>query len=220
VLHDSIKEGKSLLFEGAQGALLDLDHGTFPFVTSSNASALGMAAGCGVPTKNVERFIGVIKSYTTRVGAGPFPSEQDNEIGQLIRDKGNEYGTTTGRPRRCGWFDGVVVKYSATIGGINELAMMHLDTLSGMKELKICKSYIVDGVETDFFPSDAATLEKVECVYEALPGWDENIEQVNSYDQLPANAKSYVEAVERVTGVPVTMIGVGPKRDQVIYRNI
>ncbi|MFI4910669.1 MAG: adenylosuccinate synthase [Sedimentisphaeraceae bacterium JB056] len=219
-LHDSIKEGKSLLFEGAQGALLDLDHGTFPFVTSSNASALGMAAGCGVPTKNVESFIGVIKSYTTRVGAGPFPTEQDNEIGQLIRDKGNEYGTTTGRPRRCGWFDGVVVKYSATIGGINELAMMHLDTLAGMKELKVCKSYIVDGVETDFFPCDAATLERVECVYETVPGWDENLENVTDYDQLPDNAKAYIKTVERVTGVPVTIIGVGPKRDQTIFRSL
>jgi adenylosuccinate synthase len=218
-LHDSINDGKSLLFEGAQGALLDLDHGTFPFVTSSNASALGMAAGSGVPTKHVERFIGVIKSYTTRVGAGPFPTEQENEIGELIRDKGNEYGTTTGRPRRCGWFDGVVVKYSATIGGINELAMMHLDTLSGMKEIKVCGSYIVDGVETDFFPSDAATLERIECVYETLPGWDENLENITAYDELPANARAYVDTVERITGIPVTIIGVGPKRDQTIFRN-
>ena len=217
-LHDSINDGKSLLFEGAQGALLDLDHGTFPFVTSSNASALGMSAGCGVPTKKVDTFIGVIKSYTTRVGAGPFPTEQDNEIGQLIRDKGNEYGTTTGRPRRCGWFDGVVVKYSATIGGINELAMMHLDTLSGMKELKVCSSYIVDGEKTDFFPSDAKRLSGAECVYETVPGWDENLENIKSYDELPVNAKAYVDTVERITGVPVTIIGVGPKREQTIFR--
>ncbi len=218
-LHKAIKEGKSLLFEGAQGALLDLDHGTFPFVTSSNASALGMAAGCGVPTKNVDRFIGVIKSYTTRVGAGPFPTEQNNEIGQLIRDKGNEYGTTTGRPRRCGWFDGVVVKYSATIGGIDELAMMHLDTLSGMKDIKVCGSYMIDGVETDFFPSDAHTLSKVKCIYETVPGWDEDLSEVKDFDSLPANAKAYVNTVERVTGVPVTIIGVGPKRSQTIFRN-
>ena len=217
-LHDSINDGKTLLFEGAQGALLDLDHGTFPFVTSSNASALGMSAGCGVPTKKVDTFIGVIKSYTTRVGAGPFPTEQDNEIGQLIRDKGNEYGTTTGRPRRCGWFDGVVVKYSATIGGINELAMMHLDTLSGMKEMKVCSSYIVDGEKTDFFPSDAKRLSSAQCVYETVPGWEENLEDIKTYDELPANAKAYIDTVERITGVPVTIIGVGPKREQTIFR--
>ena len=219
LLHEAIDNGENLLFEGAQGALLDLDHGTFPFVTSSNASALGMAPGCGVPSKLVENFLGVIKAYTTRVGAGPFPTELDNEIGQAIRDRGNEYGTTTGRPRRCGWFDGVVVKYSAKIGGINELAMMHLDTLSGMKELKICKSYIVDGVETDFFPSDAATLEGVECVYVSVPGWDEDLTQMTKYEQLPANAKAYVDMVEKVTGVPVGVVGVGPGRSQAIFRN-
>lgn len=218
-LHNSLGQGKNVLFEGAQGALLDLDHGTFPFVTSSNASALGMSAGCGVPSCKVERFLGVIKSYTTRVGAGPFPTEQDNAIGDLIREKGHEFGTTTGRPRRCGWFDGVVVKYSAAIGGINELAVMHLDTLAGMKELKICTSYIVDGEKTDFFPSDAATLERVECVYETLPGWEGDLSKITEYKDLPENARKYIAAIERVTGVRVSMVGTGPKRSHIIYQN-
>jgi adenylosuccinate synthase len=139
-LHEAIDAGKSILFEGAQGALLDLDHGTFPFVTSSNASALGLGPGCGVPAQKVDRFMGVVKAYTTRVGAGPFPSEQDNEIGDAIRVKGNEFGTTTGRPRRCGWFDAVAVAFTARLGGVNEIAMMHLDTLARQKELKICKA--------------------------------------------------------------------------------
>lgn len=219
LLHESMAEGKKILFEGAQGALLDLDHGTFPFVTSSNASALGMSAGCGVPACKVERFLGVIKSYTTRVGAGPFPTEQDNETGQLIRDKGHEYGTTTGRPRRCGWFDGVVVKYSAAIGGINGLAVMHLDTLAGMKELKICTAYVVDGEKTDFFPTEASVLEKVECVYETLPGWEGELSEITKYEDLPENARSYIAAIERVTGVPVVMVGTGPKRNHIIYKD-
>lgn len=218
LLHEKINENKSLLFEGAQGALLDLDHGTFPFVTSSNASSLGMSAGCGVPAGKVEKFIGVVKAYTSRVGAGPFPSEQDNDIGQTIRDKGNEYGTTTGRPRRCGWFDAVAVKYSATIGGINELAMMHLDTLAGFKELKICRAYKIDGKETDWFEPEADKLETAQCVYETLPGFDEDLTNIEKYEQLPQKAKDYIAAIEKYTGVPVSMIGVGPKRSQVIYK--
>ncbi|AQT67621.1 Adenylosuccinate synthetase [Anaerohalosphaera lusitana] len=217
-LHESIEQGKNILFEGAQGALLDLDHGTFPFVTSSNASALGMGPGCGVPNQKVDRFIGLVKAYTTRVGEGPFPTEQDNDTGQLIRDKGNEYGTTTGRPRRCGWFDGVATAYTARIGGITEVAMMHLDTLAGMPELKICKAYSVNGRETDFFPIDGEELASAECVYETLPGWDEDISGVQNFEDLPQNAKNYVEKVEQIIGVPVTMIGVGPKRSQAITR--
>ena len=219
-LHKSMEAGKDVLFEGAQGALLDLDHGTFPFVTSSNASALGMPAGCGVPAKKVDKFIGVVKSYTTRVGAGPFPTEQDNEVGDNIRIKGHEFGTTTGRPRRCGWFDGIVVKYSVTIGGIDELAMMHLDTLAGMDEIKVCSSYMIDGVQTDFFPSNAAELEKVECVYETVPGWEGDLSLCKTYDELPENAKSYIKKVEQIVGIPVTIIGVGPKRSQTIFREV
>ena len=217
-LHKSIAGGKSILFEGAQGSLLDLDHGTFPFVTSSNSSALGMPAGSGVPGKFVDKFIGLIKAYTTRVGAGPFPAEQENETGQYIRDKGHEYGTTTGRPRRCGWFDAVPVAYSVTIGGIDEVAMMHLDTLSGLEELKICRAYKIDGKETTFFPANKDRLSLAEPVYETLPGWNEDLTEVNNFEDLPLNAQNYVLRIEEYIGKPITFVGVGPKRSQTIFR--
>jgi len=217
-LHKSMADGKSVLFEGAQGTLLDIDHGTFPFVTSSNASSLGMPAGSGVPARMVDKFLGVVKAYTTRVGAGPFPTEQDNEIGQYIRDKGHEYGTTTGRPRRCGWFDGVAASYSATIGSIDAVAMMHLDTLAGLKEIKLCTAYEIDGKRTSFFPANAAKLSRAKCVYETVPGWDNDLTQTTRFDDLPQNAKNYVKLVERTIKRPVTIIGVGPKRSQTIFR--
>ncbi|MBN2136228.1 MAG: adenylosuccinate synthase [Sedimentisphaerales bacterium] len=217
-LHASISRGKSVLFEGAQGALLDIDHGTFPYVTSSNSSPLGMPSGSGVPAKMVDKFVGVAKAYSTRVGAGPFPSEQDNEIGQFIRDKGHEYGTTTGRPRRCGWFDAVAVAYSVTIGGIDSIALMHLDTLSTLKELSICRAYRIDGEEKTFFPANIARLAKAEAVYETLPGWDEDISEVKDFNDLPANAQDYVCRLEELTKAPITMVGIGPRRDQVIRR--
>jgi len=218
LLHKSIAEGKTILFEGAQGSMLDLDHGTFPFVTSSNSTSLGMPAGCGVPAKIVDKFIGVIKAYTTRVGAGPFPAEQDNDIGQYIRDKGHEYGTTTGRPRRCGFFDAVPVSYGIAIGAIDCLALLHLDTLSGLKELKICKAYEIDGQRTSFFPTNEAKLSQACPVYETVPGWDEEITDVSDFNDLPVNAQNYVCRVEEMTGKPVTIIGVGPKRNQTIFR--
>ncbi|MDH4239072.1 MAG: adenylosuccinate synthase [Phycisphaerae bacterium] len=217
-LHKAIADGKSILFEGAQGSLLDIDHGTFPFVTSSNSSSLGMPAGSGVPSKIVDKFIGVIKAYTTRVGAGPFPAEQDNDIGQYIRDRGNEYGTTTGRPRRCGWFDAVPVSYAITIGAIDCIALLHLDTLSGLKELKICKAYEIDGEQICFFPTNAAQLSRATPIYETVAGWDEEITEVSDFNDLPVNAQNYICRVEEMTGKPVTIIGVGPKRNQTIFR--
>ena len=217
-LHKAIGAKKSILFEGAQGSLLDLDHGTFPFVTSSNSSSLGMSAGCGVPAKLVDKFLGVIKAYTTRVGSGPFPTEQDNVTGQYIREKGHEYGTTTGRPRRCGWFDAVAVTYSVRIGAIDEIALMHLDTLSGLKEVKLCRAYKIGGKETTFFPSDADRLSQAECVYETLPGWAEDITGITDFDKLPSNAKKYVKLLGKTIGIPVTMVSVGPKRTQTIVR--
>lgn len=218
-LHKSLAEEKTILFEGAQGALLDLDHGTFPFVTSSNSSSLGMPSGSGVPARMVDKFIGVVKAYTTRVGAGPFPSEQDNDTGQYIRDRGNEYGTTTGRPRRCGWFDAVAASYAATIGAIDSIALLHLDTLSGLKELKICRAYKINGREITFFPASIARLSQAEPVYETVPGWDEEITDVSNFEDLPANAKDYVNRVEKIIGKPIDIIGVGPKRDQTIFRD-
>jgi len=217
-LHKSIADGKPILFEGAQGALLDLDHGTFPFVTSSNSSPLGMPAGCGVPAKMVDKFIGVAKAYTTRVGGGPFPTEQDNEIGRYIRDRGNEYGTTTGRPRRCGWFDAVAVSYAVTIGSIDEIALMHLDTLSGLKEVKICRAYKINGKETMFFPTNATKLLNAQCVYESIPGWDQDITSVDDFHELPLNVQNFVCLIEEMVGKPVTIIGVGPARSQTIFR--
>lgn len=217
-LHRSIAQGKSILFEGAQGALLDLDHGTFPYVTSSNSSSLGMPAGCGVPGKVVDKYIGVAKAYTTRVGAGPFPTEQDNEIGQYIRDRGHEYGTTTGRPRRCGWFDAVAASYSVRIGGIDSVALMHLDTLSGLKEIKVCRAYKVDGQEKTFFPANTARLATAQPCYETVPGWDQEITEARDFYDLPLNARDYVHRIEEQIAAPITMIGVGPARHQTIFR--
>lgn len=217
-LHRSMDEGKRILFEGAQGSLLDIDHGTFPYVTSSNASALGLGPGCGVPAQKIGRFIGVVKAYSTRVGSGPFPSEQDNAIGNRIREKGHEYGTTTGRPRRCGWFDAVAVRYTAKISGITEIAMMHLDTLAGMEEVSVCCDYQIDGKTVSFFPADSNKLAKAKCVYRTLPGWSEDLSGYTRFDDLPKTAKDYVAAVEAIVGVPIRMIGIGPKRSQALLR--
>ncbi|MBN1360044.1 MAG: adenylosuccinate synthase [Sedimentisphaerales bacterium] len=217
-LHTSIDAGKSVLFEGAQGSLLDLDHGTFPYVTSSNSSSLGLPSGCGVPARMVNKYIGVVKAYTTRVGAGPFPTEQDNEIGNFIRDAGHEYGTTTGRPRRCGWFDAVAAAYGVKIGSIDALVLLHLDTLTGLQELKICHTYEVGGRQTTFFPANIARLAQARPVYETLPGWNDDISEVATFAQLPENARNYVRRIEKLLGKPVEMIGVGPKRSQTIVR--
>jgi adenylosuccinate synthase len=217
-LHKSIADGKSILLEGAQGTLLDVDHGTFPFVTGTNSSALGMPVGCGVPAKMIDKFFGVAKAYTTRVGAGPFPTEQDNQIGQYIRDKGKEYGTTTGRPRRCGWFDGVAVSYSVTIGGIDGIAMMHLDTLTGLKEIKVCRAYKINEKQISFFPADTSKLSQASPLYETVPGWDEDITEINDFHNLPLNAQNYIMLIEEMVKKPVIIIGVGPRRNQTIFR--
>jgi adenylosuccinate synthase len=219
LLHKAIGEGKSILFEGAQGSLLDLDHGTFPYVTSSNCSSLGLPAGCGVPARMVDKYIGVAKAYTTRVGAGPFPTELDNEIGQYIRDRGHEYGTTTGRPRRCGWFDAVAAAYSIRIGSVDSLALLHLDTLTGLKELKLCRAYRIDSREETFFPANIDRLAQAQPIYETLPGWQEDLEAAATFKELPPAAQAYLRRVEEIVGKPIEMIGVGPRRSQTIINH-
>jgi adenylosuccinate synthase len=218
LLHTAVADGKSILFEGAQGTLLDIDHGTFPFVTSSNSSSLGMPAGSGVPAKMVDKFLGVAKAYSTRVGSGPFPTEQDNETGQYIRDKGHEYGTTTGRPRRCGWFDAVAVSYAVTIGAIDSVALVHLDTLAGLKELKVCTAYKINGKQTTFFPANATRLSQARCVYETVGGWDDDITGIKNFGDLPASAQNYINLIEQKIQRQVTIIGLGPARNQIIIR--
>jgi len=216
-LLDKIESGSRVLFEGAQGALLDIDHGTFPFVTSSNSSGVGVASGSGVPGRWIERVIGVVKAYSTRVGGGPMPTEQSNAIGEHLRERGREYGTVTMRPRRCGWFDAVAARYTARLSGVDELAVMLLDVPGGLDELKICTAYTIDGVQTSHFPSHVDDLKKAVPVYETLPGWREELSTVRSYDALPAAAKRYLARIGELLGRPVSIVSVGPDREQTIF---
>jgi adenylosuccinate synthase len=218
-LLDAIDEGKKILFEGAQGSLLDIDHGTFPYVTSSNSSGVGVSNGSGVPAKHISKVVGILKAYTTRVGGGPFPTEQDNEVGQHIRDMGNEYGTVTKRPRRCGWFDAVAARYTSRLSGASVLSIMLLDVLSLLPEIKVCIAYEIDGVRTTNFPSHVDDIRKVEPVYETLPGWQQDITAVRDYDDLPDNAKDYLNRLSELVGVPVEIVSVGPDRVQTMFVN-
>jgi adenylosuccinate synthase len=216
LLLSEIEAGKRVLFEGAQGALLDVDHGTYPFVTSSNSSGVGISSGAGVPMKYVERIIGVVKAYSTRVGGGPFPTELDNEIGQYLRDRGNEYGTVTRRPRRCGWLDAVALRYTARLSGIDTIAVMLLDVLSGLSEVKICTAYELDGKQITRFPSHVDDVRRVAPVLETLPGWKEEVTACRSLRELPSNAQAYLARVSELVGRPIEMVSVGPERDQTI----
>ncbi|MCX7403045.1 MAG: adenylosuccinate synthase [Planctomycetia bacterium] len=216
-LLDNVEAGKRLLFEGAQGALLDIDHGTFPFVTSSNSSGVGVASGSGVPGRWIERVIGVVKAYSTRVGGGPLPTEQMNPIGEHLRQRGREYGTITMRPRRCGWFDAVAARYTARLSGVDQLAVMLLDVLGGLDELKICSAYTIDGNRVEQFPSHVDDLKKAVPIYETLPGWQEDLSSLRSYDDLPATAKRYLARIGELLGHPVAIVSVGPDREQTIF---
>lgn len=219
LLHEAIAEGKKLLFEGANACMLDIDHGTYPFVTSSNCSSLGIYPGSGIPGGRVGRVVGIMKAYTTRVGGGPFVTELDNEIGQRIRDRGREYGTTTGRPRRCGWLDLEVVRYSARLCGVTDLSLMLLDVLAGFDTLQVCTGYEVNGKKCSHFPADAAVLEKAKPIYETVEGFSEELSDIQNYHDLPAAARSYVELIEQHVGLPVSIVSYGPKRSQTLIRN-
>ncbi len=219
LLHEALGKGQGILFEAAQGTLLDVDHGTYPYVTSSNSSTAGVWSGSGVPARKLDRIVGVIKAYSTRVGRGPFPTELDDGpdgIGERIRRTGREYGTVTGRPRRCGWFDAVATRYSAALNDADELAVMLLDVLSGLPEVRIAIAYELDGRRVDHFPTDAFVLERCRPVYETLPGWRLDISAARRLADLPAAARRYVERLGELLGRPVTIISVGPDREQTI----
>lgn len=218
LLIDSWKAGKRIVFEGAHAVLLDIDHGTFPYVTSSNCSALGLYTGAGCPPQVVQNFVGIMKAYSTRVGGGPFPTEQDNEIGSYIRERGQEYGTTTRRPRRCGWFDSLAVRYSVELNGITAVALTLLDVLSGLDQIKICTGYNVRGQKLERFRADMDTLAEVEPIYEEMPGWKEDISGCKSFDELPANAKKYVLRLESLIGCPIKIVSVSPERSATLLR--
>lgn len=216
LLSRQLSSGKKVLFEGAQGALLDIDHGTYPYVTSSSTVAAAAASGTGIGPDYVRQVLGVIKAYTTRVGEGPFPSEDRSEVGDQLRQRGNEYGTTTGRPRRCGWFDAVIARYAARINGLTGLAVTKLDVLSGMDIINMAVSYQCRGKETRDFPMSIEELEQCTPVYEPFPGWDEDISRVRLIADLPAAARQFLNALEEAVGVKVELISVGPDRSQTI----
>ncbi|HKQ46509.1 MAG TPA: adenylosuccinate synthase [Phycisphaerae bacterium] len=218
VLHEALTAGRRVLFEGAQGSLLDINHGTFPFVTSSTCTAAGAAAAAGAPPTAIQSYLGVLKAYSTRVGGGPFPTELTDETGDAIRTRGREFGTTTGRPRRCGWFDAFAVRYSVALGGITQAAVMHLDTLSTFPEVRICTGYRYNGRDLRSFPADLRALSSVTPAYETLSGWREDLSVAKAYEELPDAARRYVDRLEATIGVPITLVSIGPARDATLHR--
>jgi adenylosuccinate synthase len=220
LLNDAVRDGKRVLFEAAQGSLLDVDHGSYPYVTSSNSSTDGVWSGTGVPSRYLDRVIGVLKAYSTRVGKGPFPTELNDGpqgIGERIRQSGREFGTVTGRPRRCGWFDAVAVRHSIRLSAADDLALMLLDVLSGLDELKICTAYEMDGERLEHFPGDAFLLDRCKPVTETLPGWKEKLDGVRGVADLPAAARRYVDRLGELLGLPIRTLSVGPDRTQTLF---
>jgi adenylosuccinate synthase len=219
LLTDAMRQGRSILFEGAQGTLLDIDHGTYPYVTSSNASVGGVATGLGIPPRAIGRVLGVAKAYTPRVGEGPLPTELFGEMGNRLRESGNEYGAVTGRPRRCGWFDAVAVRYAVRINGLDGLALTKLDVLDGLERIDICTAYRCGDRTLTEFPSDVAQLAQCEPVYESMPGWTTPTAGVRDFDRLPAAARTYIARLEEVSGVRAAIVSTGSERDDTIQRD-
>ena len=219
LLHDAIRAGTPIMFEGAQGTLLDIDHGTYPFVTSSNASIGGVCTGLGIPPRAIGTVIGVVKAYTTRVGGGPFPTELEGEMGNRLRESGSEYGAVTGRPRRCGWYDAVAARYAARINGLDALALTKLDVLDGVERIEICTAYQCNGKTITDFPPDPRQLAQCTPVYESMPGWTAPTKGARAFDELPDAAKRYIAKLEAVSGVRAAIVSTGSERDDTIFRN-
>ena len=219
VLNRALDEGRTIVFEAGQATMLDVDHGTYPFVTSSSATAAGACTGSGIGPTRIDRVVGVIKAYTTRVGEGPFPTELDDDMGERLRKVGGEYGTTTGRPRRTGWYDAVVARYASRINGLTDLVLTKLDVLTGLERIPVCVAYDVDGVRHDEMPADQSSFHHAVPVYEELEGWAEDISGARTFEELPQAAQRYVLAVEEMSGTRISSIGVGPDRDATIVRH-
>jgi adenylosuccinate synthase len=215
-LNQALDAGKTVLFEGGQATMLDVDHGTYPFVTSSNATAGGASTGSGIGPNRVDRVIAVVKAYTTRVGSGPFPTELFDESGEFLRKTGFEFGTTTGRPRRCGWYDAPIARYTSRINGVTDFVLTKLDVLTGLAEIPVCVAYDVDGTRFDEMPVNQSDFHHAKPIYEMFPGWTEDITGVRSFDELPANAQAYVRSLESMSGARFSAIGVGPARDAIV----
>lgn len=215
-VYDEIKKNQTVLFEGAQGMLLDIDHGTYPYVTSSNTTAGGVSNGIGVGPTMITNVVGIAKAYTTRVGKGPFPTELEDETGEWIREKGHEYGTTTGRSRRCGWLDAVILKSTVRVCGLTSLVVTKIDTLANLEKLKVCVGYNFEGKVIDYFPASLEDLAKCEPIYEEFDGWDDSVADARSYEEIPENAKKYLKRIEELTETKISIVSVGPRRDQTI----
>jgi adenylosuccinate synthase len=216
VLKQALDDGRTVLLEGGQATLLDVDHGTYPFVTSSNPTAGGACTGSGIPPTRITSVIAVVKAYTTRVGAGPMPTELLDADGEKLRQDGGEFGTTTGRPRRCGWYDAPVARYSARINGVTDFVLTKLDVLTGWERIPVCVAYEIDGARVEELPADQTAFHHAKPIYESFPGWDEDISKCRDFDDLPPNAQSYVRALEEISGAPFSVIGVGPGRDETV----
>jgi adenylosuccinate synthase len=216
LLNQALDRGDTVLLEAGQATLLDVDHGTYPFVTSSNATSGGACTGSGIPPTRIDRVIGIVKAYSTRVGEGPFPTELHDDFGQFLRKAGHEFGTTTGRPRRCGWYDAVVARYASRVNGVTDFVLTKLDVLTGLERVPVCVAYEVDGVRHDEMPVNQSDFHHARPIFEELPGWREDITHCRTLEELPANARAYIKAVESMSGARMSVVGVGPGRDEII----